>query len=178
MEKKKVRKVNSNTNTMKVQTTEQSELKSFLIVIGVVVLCVLGLWLVTDKVVNKEKEEEKKEQEVVGSINYDVASVGTMFNRREETYYAVIYDVTGDKAYDMSVLISAYKAKEKALHMYVVDLNDHMNKKYYDPEKVDTKVKSYSDDIRFGDITLVKIKNGKIVKYIVDYSKMESELGV
>ena len=31
MEKKKVRKVNSNTNTMKVQTTEQSELKSFLI---------------------------------------------------------------------------------------------------------------------------------------------------
>lgn len=178
MEKKKTKKVKSKINTMKVQTSEQAELKSFLIVIGVVLVCVLGLWIITDKVVSKNSNEDEAEQEVVGTVNYDVASVGTMFNRREETYYAVIYDVTGDKAYDMSVLISAYKAKEKALHMYVVDLNDHMNKKYYDPEKVDTKVKSYSDDIRFGDITLVKIKNGKIVKYIVDYSKMESELGV
>ena len=53
-----------------------------------------------------------------------------------------------------------------------------MNKKYYDPANVNTKVKTYSDDIRFGDMTLVKIKNGKIVKYIVDYEKMEKELGV
>ena len=177
MEKKKAKKVKSNANSMKVQTTEQSELKSFLIVIGVVVVCVLGLWLITDKVVNKEKEEEK-EQEVVGKINYDVASVGTMFNRREETYYVVLFDTTGDKAYDMSSLMSSYKQKEGALHVYTVDLNDYMNKKYYDPTKVDTKVKTYSDDIRFGDITLVKIKNGKITKYIVDYNAMKKELGV
>ena len=177
MEKKKVKRVKSKSNTMKVQTTEQSELKSFLVVIGVVVLCVLGLWLITDKVVNKEQEEEA-EQEVVGTINYDVASVGTMFNRSEETYYVVIYDITSDNAYDMSSLVTAYAAKEGSLHVYTVDLSNHMNKKYYDPEKVDTKVKTYSDDIRFGDMTLVKIKNGKITKYIVDYSKMEKELGV
>ena len=53
-----------------------------------------------------------------------------------------------------------------------------MNKKYYDPAAVDTKVKTYSDDIRFGDMTLVKIKNGKISKYIVDYAAMKKELGV
>lgn len=177
MEKKKTRKVKSNVNTMKVQTTEQSELKSFLVVIGVVVLCVLGLWLITDKVVNKNKEEEK-EQEAVGSINYDVASVGTMFNRREETYYVVLFDTTGEKAYDMSYLVSTYGKKEGALHVYTVDLNDYMNKKYYDPANVNTKVKTYSDDIRFGDMTLVKIKNGKISKYIVDYDAMKKELGV
>ena len=38
--------------------------------------------------------------------------------------------------------------------------------------------KTYSDDIRFGDMTLVKIKNGKISKYIVDYAAMKKELGV
>lgn len=177
MEKKKVRKVKSNVNTMKVQTTEQSELKSFFIVIFVVVLCVLGLWLVTDKVVNKDKEEEK-EQEVVGAINYDVASVGTLFNRPQSTYYAVIYDTTSDKAYEMSSLVTAYKAVEGSLHIYTVDLSDYMNKKYYDPAAVDTKVKTYSDDIRFGDATLVKIKDGKIVKYIEDHAKMKAELGV
>lgn len=174
---KKAKRVKSNVNTMKVQTTEQAELKSFLVVIGVVLLCVLGLWLVTDKVVNKDKEEEK-ETEIVGTINYEVASVGTMFNRPQESYYVVIYDVTGDKAYDMASLVSAYAAKEGAAHVYTVDLSDYMNKKYYDPAKVDTKVKSYSDDIRFGDMTLIKIKNGKISKYIVDYEKMEKELGV
>ena len=177
MEKKKVRKVSPKNNGMKVQTTEQAELKSFLIVIGVVLLCVAGLWIITDKVVNKEKEEEK-EQEVAGQINYEVASVGTMFNRREETYYVVVYDSTGDYAYDMATLYSSYRAKENSIRIYSVDLSEYQDKKYYDPEKVDTNVKTYSDDIRFGDITLVKIKNGKIVKYIVDYEKMKKELGV
>ena len=33
-------------------------------------------------------------------------------------------------------------------------------------------------DMKVGDITLVKVKNGKIDKYIVDYAKMQKELGI
>ena len=40
---KKAKRVKSNVNTMKVQTTEQAELKSFLVVIGVVLI---GVWYV------------------------------------------------------------------------------------------------------------------------------------
>ena len=32
--------------------------------------------------------------------------------------------------------------------------------------------------MKVGDITLVKVKNGKIEKYIVDYAKMQKELGI
>ena len=32
--------------------------------------------------------------------------------------------------------------------------------------------------MKVGDITLIKVKNGKIEKYIVDYAKMEKELGL
>mgnify|MGYP003318683849 CR=1 FL=1 len=33
-------------------------------------------------------------------------------------------------------------------------------------------------EMKVGDITLIKVKNGKIDKYIVDLAKMKKELGI
>ena len=62
-------------------------------------------------------------------------------------------------------------------HVYTIDLSNELNKAQYDAENVNTKAKKVSE-MKVGDITLIKVKNGKIEKYIVDYAKMEKELGL
>ena len=170
-----------NVKTLNIQTTEQSELKSFLIVILVVLIGVGGLFLATKAFVTKDlfgdKKEETEEKEVVGQVNYDVAIMGSLLNRPYDEYYAVIYDTTGDYVYDMSSLITAYKEVKNAKHVYTIDLSNKLNKEYYDPENENPKAKKLSE-IKLGDMTLIKVKNGYINMNFTDLEKMKKELGV
>ena len=60
MEKKNVKKVKSSAKKLKIKTTEQSELKSFLVVVLVVIGCVLGLYIVTVAFVAPKETEKAK----------------------------------------------------------------------------------------------------------------------
>ena len=93
--------------------------------------------------------------------------------------YVVIYDTTDSKyMYDMQDLVFQYGQKEKGPHMYTVDLsNKTFNGSYYDPENVNVKATKLSE-MKVGDITLLHIKKGKVVEYIVDYAKMKKALGL
>lgn len=175
-ETKKVKKLNK----VKFETSEQAEMKSFLIVILVVIVCVGAVYLITRAFVTKDlfkKDEPETEEVITGVVNYDVAIVGQIMNRPYNEYYVVVYDSTGDYNTDMTMLINNYKAKKEVLHTYVVDLSNKLNESYYDPENVNESPTGVSD-MKFGDITLMKVKKGKVVKYITDLSKMEKELGV
>lgn len=174
-EKNKVKK-----NKVSYQTTEQEEIRKFLIVILVVLLCVGLIYLCTRVFVTKDlfKGKENETEEVVsGKINDEVAIMGQILNRSEDEYYVAIYDSTGKYTGDMGKLVYTYTAKEKHLHVYTVDLNNSLNSDYYDPENVNEKAQTVGE-IKVGDITLIKVKKGKINKYIVDYAKMQKELGV
>lgn len=179
MEKGK-KKVNK--NKVKYETTEQAEIKNFIIVIVVVLLCVGAIYLATRLFVTKDlfkKEEAPVEEVVPGKIDYSVATMGTMLNKEDKEYYIAIYDAdpSSDYYYDMMVLISEYKALKEHLPIYVVDLSNHLNKSFYDPENVNVEAKTL-EEIKVGDITLIKVKKGEIKKYIVDYAKMQKELGI
>lgn len=175
MEKKKnkVNKINYN-------TTEQDEIKKFLIVIVVVLALCGGIYLLTRAFVSKDlfgKEDET--QEVAdGTIDYSVAIMGQILNRPYDEYYVAIYNAKdGEYVSDMATLLYNYSTQEKHLHVYTVDLSNHLNADYYDPENVNTKAQSVAD-MKVGDITLLKVKKNKISKYIVDYDAMKKELGV
>lgn len=176
MEKKKntVNKINYN-------TTEQEEIKKFLIVI-VVVLALCGvMYLLTRAFVTKDlfnKEEEQTEEVTSGQVDYNVAIMGQILNRPYDEYYVAIYNASnGEYIGDMATLLYNYSAKEKHLHVYTVDLSNTLNSEYYDPENVNKKAQTVAD-IKVGDITLLKIKNKKIVKYIDAYEAMKKELKV
>lgn len=177
-EKKKVKK-----NKVKYQTDEQLEIRNFIIVILVVLLCVGGLYLATRLFVTKDLFKDKTENETQevsdGTINYDVAIIGTMLQKKDKEYYVAIYDQSDKGKYlaDMLKLSRKYEEKEKHLPLYIVDLSNKLNEGYYDPENVNVEAKTVKD-MKVGDITLLKVKKGKITKYIVDYAKMEKELGI
>lgn len=177
-ENKKVKK-----NKVKIQTAEQLEIRNFLIVILVVLLCVGGIYLATrlfvTKDLGKNNDNQTQEETVSGTINYETAIMGTILNKADKEYYVAIYDQSDKGKYfaDMLTLMFAYAEKENSLPVYTVDLANKLNADYYDPENVNVKATSVKD-MKVGDITLLRVKKGKITKYIVDYAKMEKELGV
>lgn len=186
MEKKKNKAKNkvvdkAQNNKINYATTEQEEIRKFLIVILVVLVCVGGIYFCTRAFVTKDlfkKDNGEEEKITAGVIDYNVAIMGQLLNRPYTEYYAAIYNIPdGADSVKMTNLVDQYNAKETHLHIYTVDLSNELNKAYYDPENVNTKAKSLNE-VKVGDITLIKVKDGKINKYIVDYEKMEQELGV
>lgn len=177
----KVKNTKSN-NKIKYKTAEQEEIRNFIIVIIVVLLCVGAIYLLTRVFVTKDlfgsSDETTKDEITEGVVDYDVAIMGQLLNRPYKQYYAVVYNSEGDYMYDMYSLVYSYtSSNDKALHVYTIDLANTLNDGYYDPENVNENAKTL-EDLKVGDITLVKVKNGKISKIIVDYSKMEKELGI
>ena len=71
-------------------------------------------------------------------------------------------------------VISNYQKKEDKTPLYVVDLSDELNKSIIGKED-NIKASSLSD-MSVKSSTLLLIKNGKIVKYIIDMDTIESEL--
>ena len=166
-------------NKLYYSTGEQAEIKKFVIVVLVVLVCVVGIYYVTRAFVTKDlftHDTTKEETIVPAEVNYDVAIVGQIMNRPYDEYFVAIYDTTGSNNYDMSNIVSSYKSQNK-LHIYRVDLSEYMNKDFYKPDEVNEKATGV-DDFKFGDITLLRIKKGKITKYITDLDAMKKELGV
>ncbi len=165
------------TQKMKYRTAEQEEMRKFIIVVVVVTVLVVGIYFLTRAVVTKDLFDKKNETTTKVEVKYDVAIVGEILNRPYDEYYVFVYDQGNEKASEMSSLVEQYKGTEKALHVYKVYLENKLNAKYYDPTKENTKATKVSEFI-FGDTTLLKIKDGKVEKYITDYTKMEKELGI
>lgn len=176
-------------NKIKFETAEQAEVKKFFIVILVVLCCVGAVYLFTRAFVSKDlfkgKEEETEEIQD-GSVNYDVAIVGQIFNRPYSDYYVIIYNQNeGEYMSDMANIVSQYSAleDEDKLHMYNVDLSNDLNKSYYDVENENKSAKTL-EELKLGDKTLLRIKKNKktgnleISKYITDIDAMKKELGI
>lgn len=175
-------KENKKQTKVKYNTAEQEEILKFLIVIVIVMIAVGGIYVATRIFVTKDffkTEPAKNEQVAEPDFDYSMTIMGSVFNRPYKEYYVLIYDeAEGNYTNDMYQLISKYNKKEKkSLHMYSVDLSNPLNDGYYNPENVNVNAKTLSE-LKVGDITLLRIKNGKISKYIVDLDKMKTELGV
>ena len=98
---------------------------------------------------------------------------GTIFNR-EGNYYVAILDSKDKMNTYYESVISNYQKKEDKTPLYVVDLSDELNKSIIGKED-NIKASSLSD-MSVKSSTLLLIKNGKIVKYIIDMDTIESEL--
>ena len=177
---KKNVKSKKNKNIYYAKTTEQQEMRNFLIVIVVVLVCVAAIYFITRAFVTKDlfkKDEPKVEEVTPGSINYGTIIMGMIMNRPDEEYYVVIYDKTAANASEMSSLVTKYNSGEKHLPVYTVDLsNKTMNASYYDPNNISQKPKTLQE-IKVGDRTLIKIKKGEIQKFIPDMLQQKDKDG-
>ena len=159
------------------QTEEQKEIIHFLIVLVVILIIVMCVYIFSKLFVLDESLFEINYE--IGAIKDERAIVGTIFNRPEDEYYVIAYDETSENAVYYSVLATKYSENEKALKIYHVDLSNELNASYYvgsdgKSNKNATKV----SEIKLKDLTLIKIKDGKIDKYLENVTDIEKELSV
>ena len=147
------------------QNEETKTMKQFLITLIIVIIGVVGIYLLTKYVVKKDNATNNSSNtEEKNYIDPNTAIVGTMLNKSSDAYYVIIYDKTKDNATTYYSLVSTYKAKEKALKVYTVDLSNSLNKKYIATDNKTNPKATNLEDLKFGEVTLLKVKNNKITE--------------
>lgn len=147
------------------QNEETKTMKQFLITLIIVIIGVVGIYLLTKYVVKKDNATNNSSTtEEKSYIDPNTAIVGTMLNKSSDAYYVIIYDKTKDNATTYYSLVSTYKAKDKALKVYTVDLSNSLNKKYIATDNKTNPKATNLEDLKFGEVTLLKVKNNKITE--------------
>ena len=147
------------------QNEETKTMKQFLITLIIVIIGVVGIYLLTKYVVKKDNATNNSyNTEEKSYIDPNTSIVGTMLNKSSDAYYVIIYDKTKDNATTYYSLVSTYKAKDKALKVYTVDLSNSLNKKYIATDNKTNPKATNLEDLKFGEVTLLKVKNNKITE--------------
>ena len=150
---------------------DDKAIRNFIIIFVIVILMVFGIYMLTKYVIVKDNNSNNEETKEV-EINNDVAIVGTMLSKVEENYYVMLYKEDDIESGKYLTAKSSYSATEKALPVYTVDLSNALNSKFYDKDNVKLDSENVND-LRFGDFTVLEVKNGKIVKSYTDLDKVK-----
>ena len=174
---KKGKKVKLNSVT---SSSEDENIARNFVFIIVFIALIVGIAYGATALFKKDKDDTV--DLVKGSINYDKVVVGTLLNRPYDEYYVLAYDSEASEAVKYSAMITTYKEKEDDeednLKIYFLDLNNELNKKYYNvgEDNKSNKNAKKIEDLDFGDLTLLHIKKGEITEYIEDYKTIQEKL--
>lgn len=141
--------------------------------VGVVVLIVFGATILMNKLGVFDEGYTKPERgEII--ISYEDATVGTIFNRPDAEYYVIFDDFTENPNQYLTSILFRYSNEEETLPIYKVDMSNGFNTKYAGEQGNPSAQKV--EDIKINGVTLIKIVNGKNVKYIEGTTNIENEL--
>lgn len=141
---------------------EKGILKRFIIIVIVMVLIIVGIYYLTKYAVKKDTSSSTSSDNTSEvTVDNSKAIVGTMLNKVASEYYVIIYDSTSSDASSYTQMVTSYKAVTNALPVYTVDLNNALNSKYYSASDTNP-IADNINDLKFGNITVLKVKKGKI----------------
>lgn len=170
MAKKKAKKIDINKN---VNTDDEKLVVKFIVVLIIISLVAVVFYFISKNIV-KNRDDNIVESNV--TISYDKVNVGMIFNRPYDEYFVMVYDSSDNDAMIYSSLISKYSQKEDSLKIYYCDLSNKLNKEFVSSDgTTNSNAKSVSE-FKFGQVTLIKVRNGKIVSYIENIDTIKSAL--
>lgn len=142
----------------KFENEDVAQIRNLIIIFIVVVLICVGVYFLTDNMIKRESNSNNTTQEV--EIDYDIATVGTMFNRVEEEYYVLMYSSENDSKLDS--VLNKYRSSDDYIKTYFIDLDRKVNSTVLGDKLV--KEPKNSKEVKVTGATLYKIKNGTVVK--------------
>lgn len=168
---KNTKQINKKLKTSNLPLESTSIIKTIILVVALFVLAYLCM-LLLGKIGFFDKSYEKPVIEEA-QISYDEALVGTSLNRPDKVYY-VAFDYFGDSDKTnkyFQYIVNAYGGSEA---LYKVDMTLEINAKYLTEEgNINANnIKEFAIKIP----TLIKVKNGKIMKYLEDVKAIKKEL--
>ena len=161
----------------KYRSDEQMEMIRFIRILIIVVILIVAVYFFTRIFATKDllNNNEDETPIVEGTVNYNITMIGSMLNKPEEEYYVMIYNTENLRSIYYSGLMTVYTQNEEPLKIYFADLNKELNQKFYNPENVNLEVNNISD-LRVGDLTLIKVRNGNIDEVFTEEEDIASEL--
>ena len=165
--KKNIKKDKKKEEELDEKSEIRNLLKTVIIVLVSFLVCYL-LFMLMGKLGMFEKGYEKPES---GSneFTYSTAIIGTVFNRPESEYYVSFDEEDGNTYFD--TLLSMYSGD---LHIYKVNMSLGINASNKG-ESGNSNASNPSELVINGP-TLIRIKNGRIIKYLEDLDKIKEEL--
>ena len=131
--------------------------KVFKIALGV--LLFIGLAYVGINILNGNWKIFTQENKKTTEIDSRLLMVGNMFNKEENEYLVLAYDMQDEKDAFYGVLISNYSNTEKKL--YYLDLSSGFNQNFLGEKTV---ISNDLTKLKFSGATLLSIKGDKITK--------------
>lgn len=148
-------------------------------IIVTVVISFFTFYLLTVYIVNKDsKTDDNKNitQSEEKTISYDKILLGRSFSMENEEYYVLYYDSSDEDISSIyNELLSNYRAKDDGLSIYYVDMNDGLNKSHSTTEE-SNKNPNTVEDLFINGPTLIKVQEGKVIKYIEGESEIRAIL--
>ena len=138
-------------------------IKKFIILVIIVLLVAVGIYFLTKYAIKKDTttstDSTKTSTDV--SIDYTKCIVGNMLNKNESEYYVILYDSNDSNKSTYTDMVTNYAKEDKHLAVYTVDLSNKLNTKYYTVDATNP-ISDNVNDLKFGDITVIKVKDSKI----------------
>lgn len=155
----------------KVVSEDELKVRTLIILLVVVVLACVGIYFLTDNMIKRDNKLEDTTKDV--EISYDIATVGTMFNRIENEYYVLLYSNENDGK-DLNSVLDTYRSSDDYIKTYYVDLDSKFNNGVLG----DTLVKKPKDsgEVKVKGATLYKLKDGKVIECITGIDEITDEL--
>lgn len=150
----------------KIVNEDVTQIRNLIIILVVVVAVCTGLYFLTDTMIKKENNKEEETTEI--EFDYNIASVGTMFNRPESEYFVLIYSTENDGS-KYNSLLDTYRSSDNYVKTYFIDLDKKINSHIL-TEELNKKPKN-SKEVSVKGATLYKIKGGKVTNC---YSTLET----
>ena len=148
----------------------------FVVILIIVLIACVGIYFATKYLVNKDSDtnttdSSKNTNEV--EINNSIAIVGTMLKKKEDNYYVLLYNGKSDEVSKYKSIISSYSNKTTPL--YTVDLSSGLNSKYYS-ENETNPVSTNLEELKYGNVTLIKVNKGIITNAYESIETIKQEL--
>ena len=129
----------------------------------VIVLIIFGLfYLLANYITKKSVADYITKTNDKSTIQYDEILSGQSFNKKDDSYLVLFYNVKTNPVY--TDLFSNYQAKDNHEPIYYVDLSNRMNQNCIATES--NKDATNSNELKISGPTLIKFTNNQITDYI------------
>ena len=139
------------------------------IITFLVILLVVGLGFGVLFLLQTKVEEKTATTTTTTAVTYDETNIiiPDMFRKTDKEFMVLIYDKS-DNVENTYYAQKAASYESKTVKLYVANLADGMNAKYYDVKgKANTKP-TKADEVVITKSTLITFKDGKVTSYITD----------